>query len=112
MIESLAFFMINYNQSLVALFCMNTVKQLIHFLSVTFDSLDAVCKELSHGCILKNSSTVPPLLVFTTAKPLIIYIPQTRERPWGTLSLSLSPPHIFILKALTLELVHTAMIDS
>lgn len=111
MIESLAFFMINNNQSLAALFCMNTVKQLIHFLSVTFDSLDAVCRS-SHMAAFLKTAALFPLSSYSQQRSHSSFTYHKPVNVLGELCLSLSPPHIFILKALTLELVHTAMIDS
>lgn len=41
------------------------------------------------SCIHHQRSTSLPLLAFTAAKPFSIYILETCECPWGTLSLSL-----------------------
>lgn len=85
---------------------LNIVKELIHFPSVTFDSLDAVCRSYHMAAFLK---TAAPHIHNSEATH---HLHTTNSWMSSGNSVSLSPPHVFILKALTLELVHTAMIDS
>lgn len=67
--------------------------------------------ELSYvSCIHHNRNTALPLLTVTTAKPLIIYILESCECPWGTLSLSPSPSLLSLplLRSLSFESTHTS----
>lgn len=61
---------------------------------------------MSPPCIISRKAALS-LHTPTTAKAVIIYIPETSECPWGTLSLSLSPESASAVLSPPCESTHT-----